>query len=89
MRIHPDGAGSVGFLRAAVRECYDIRRDDADLKAIVSLSTDRRADYFRGLRSHYRVRKEFMNYIIELGENHAEEGAVLSSLGFKVERHTF
>jgi erythronate-4-phosphate dehydrogenase len=72
------------ILRRTVAAVYDIRIDDELLRRGASLAAGERADYFRGLRAGYRVRREFSNVTVRLPRAHAGLSAPLASLGFKV-----
>ncbi len=52
------------LLRHAVRACYDIRKDDQELRKMLMLPVDERGDYFRHLRASYPVRREFHNVVL-------------------------
>jgi erythronate-4-phosphate dehydrogenase len=75
--IHlPDLPGFEERLRFAVRACYDIRMDDALLRA----STPDRAKLFNHLRRGYRDRREFdATFVTGL---RAEEKPIYAALGF-------
>jgi erythronate-4-phosphate dehydrogenase len=53
------------LLRHAVRACYDIRKDDQELRKMLTLPADERDDYFRHLRASYPVRREFHNFVLD------------------------
>ena len=78
----PRDAGSP--LQSVVRRCYDIEKDDHRLRELIALPEDRRAEYFRELRSGYPVRREFCNSTVELPAGHDEERRTLEVLGFTV-----
>ena len=49
------------ILSDAVRKIYDIRKDDANLRAILNEPIKTRGRFFDGLRKNYPVRREFQN----------------------------
>lgn len=72
------------LLRQAVRACYDIRRDDADLRKLITLSPDDRAAYFRHLRATYRMRREFSHYVVDGRALDDDTKKLFSAVGFCV-----
>ncbi len=46
-------------IREVVRQCYDIERDDGDLRAILQVREEHRGRVFMELRTGYRIRREF------------------------------
>jgi len=69
-------------LHHAVRQCYDIASDDADLRRMLTMPSDDQARYFAQLRSGYRVRREFSYAPVRLPENRASLGDTFMKLGF-------
>jgi len=65
-----------------VRHCYDIETDDLALRKLTSLAENDRQEYFRRLRSEYRVRSEFFNSVV-IGPLDDTKKA-LFSIGFQV-----
>ena len=83
--VLPSDNSDIEFLvRHAVQKCYNIERDDADLRQLLSQPEQQRGDYFRDLRAKYRVRREFPNYIINSNNISTELAHILSSVGFKL-----
>jgi erythronate-4-phosphate dehydrogenase len=52
------------WLDHLARQAYDLRRDDADLRAIPSDDATARAEAFKGLRAGYRRRREMQRYAV-------------------------
>jgi erythronate-4-phosphate dehydrogenase len=78
-------AGSVlAVARAAVLGAYDVRQDDARLRATLSLPAAERASAFDRLRKDYPVRREFTESTVLLDEPAGAPGVLLSGLGFEV-----
>lgn len=61
--LTPAGSDQA-FVRDAVTQAYDIRKDDAHLRLMDSIPAAERTEYFRKLRSGYSTRREFHNYRI-------------------------
>jgi erythronate-4-phosphate dehydrogenase len=68
-------------LHEALLPFYDLARDDAALRAIVTLPSDRRAAAFRAYRDGYPVRREPRGAQIVLEPSRARLHAVLAVLG--------
>jgi erythronate-4-phosphate dehydrogenase len=83
-RLRPS-AGTRGqdALRSVVLQAYDITRDDANLRALSTLSDDVAARAFDGLRNDYYLRPEFRHHIVELGPEHSYLSATFNALGFQ------
>lgn len=71
-------------LRCAVKECYNIARDDAHLRQIAALEDNLRPEYFRELRANYPERREFHNYLIDAGAMNEQSKETLARIGFIV-----
>ncbi|MCX6136825.1 MAG: 4-phosphoerythronate dehydrogenase [Ignavibacteriales bacterium] len=70
------------LLTKAVCSCYDILRDDHDMRAIIRMTPDAAAKYFMSLRSGYRIRREFRCTLLHLPERQRKSDAALRALGF-------
>jgi erythronate-4-phosphate dehydrogenase len=70
--------------RAVVLGVYDVRQDDARLRATLSLPAVERAVAFDSLRKDYPVRREFTESTVLLDEPAGTAGKLLSGLGFAV-----
>jgi erythronate-4-phosphate dehydrogenase len=77
-------ASKEELLRNMVKQCYDINADDQLLRKILSLPEQDRGEYFSGLRSNYRIRREFINRTVDVPDELKEMAALFRSLGFKV-----
>jgi len=78
------GATLRETLQTAVFACYDIRRDDACLRALAALPPGERPARFDRLRKDYPVRREFPQTRITTGDPEGEPARTLSALGFCV-----
>jgi erythronate-4-phosphate dehydrogenase len=54
-----EGRDGIAELDALVRQCYDIRQDDRDLRSLLRLEGLEKRNYFDSLRKGYRKRREF------------------------------
>ncbi|MFA5863736.1 MAG: 4-phosphoerythronate dehydrogenase PdxB [Phycisphaerae bacterium] len=72
------------FLYPVIKTIYDIEADDARLREITPLSSEKRPKHFDQLRKHYPVRREFFNTRIEFTPD-ADENVkqILTGLGFQ------
>jgi erythronate-4-phosphate dehydrogenase len=70
-------------LSELVRGVYDIRRDDAEMRAMTTLPEPKRPAAFDKLRETYPRRLEFSNTTMRIADSPAELRAVLVGLGFR------
>ncbi|MGB5259864.1 MAG: 4-phosphoerythronate dehydrogenase PdxB [Gammaproteobacteria bacterium] len=70
-------------VRAAVLAGYDIRADDARLRAMQALAADERPAFFDRLRREYPVRREFSAITVRLDTAVPKAARVLGQLGFR------
>jgi erythronate-4-phosphate dehydrogenase len=73
------------FIAPLVARSYDIRRDDAALRALAKFSTPERGNAFDRLRATYPRRLEFMHTTVVVPAGHAEIRKALSTIGFAVQ----
>jgi len=73
-------------LGQAVLAAYDIREDDARLRATLALPEADRPAAFKALRREYPVRREFSQTTVALAGANPEAAGLLEALGFPVER---
>jgi erythronate-4-phosphate dehydrogenase len=78
------GGSTEDALRTTVAQCYDIELDDKLLRGMLAHPEDRRASYFMGLRTGYRMRREFHATTVNVPPGHRGIGDTLNALGFKV-----
>jgi erythronate-4-phosphate dehydrogenase len=71
-------------VRAAVLACYDIRTDDASLRAMKTVAADEQPAFFDRLRREYPVRREFSAVRLNGTSPSTELQQVLVDLGFNV-----
>jgi erythronate-4-phosphate dehydrogenase len=69
----------------AVRQVYDIVRDDGDLRRITTEGAESRGRFFDALRKEYPVRREFHNTTVVLSDKQGSVARKLQGIGFRVE----
>jgi erythronate-4-phosphate dehydrogenase len=74
------------IVETVVLHAYDIRRDDAAMKAIADLPERERAVAFDGLRTRYPARWEFHHTRASLPESQSRLEEALKRIGFTVEK---
>ena len=74
----------LATLREAVLSVYDVREDDARLRATLALSADERSAAFDSLRKNYPIRREFSESTIRMRQPDSQAGTLLEQLGFRV-----
>jgi erythronate-4-phosphate dehydrogenase len=72
-------------LHSAVLQAYDILQDDANLRALSSLSPDQIAGGFDRLRDEYPLRPEFRHFIVGISPGQSAQADTLGALGFQIE----
>jgi len=83
MRSRETG-NALTVARAIVQAAYDVRQDDARLRATLSLPAAERAIAFDRLRKDYPIRREFTEATVRLDDSAGVPGKLLSGLGFAV-----
>jgi erythronate-4-phosphate dehydrogenase len=73
------------FIAPLVARSYDIRRDDAALRALAKFSTPERGHAFDRLRATYPRRLEFVHTTVVVPAGRAEIRQALSTIGFAVQ----
>ena len=77
-------SGVTAMLRAAIFSVYDIRADDARLRAMLALPPGEQLAYFDRLRKEYPVRREFSATSVLVDDADSECEPILRGLGFPV-----
>ncbi|HAJ91059.1 MAG TPA: 4-phosphoerythronate dehydrogenase PdxB [Gammaproteobacteria bacterium] len=77
-------SGVTTMLRAAVFSVYDVRADDARLRAMLDLPPGEQSAYFDRLRKEYPVRREFSATSVLVDDADSECESILRGLGFPV-----
>jgi len=75
---------ALDTVRQAVLSCYDVRRDDAQLRGLLDISPAERAAYFDRLRRDYPVRREFAETPVALDKRSDRAERMLRGIGFEV-----
>jgi erythronate-4-phosphate dehydrogenase len=83
-RLRPQaGVEGQSAVRSVVRQAYDIRRDDASLRASRDLPEKAAAERFDGLRTDYLLRREFPHFVVELA-GESSLASMFEALGFQI-----
>lgn len=73
------------LLNKICKKVYDINEDSLLLKKAKNYNPDELGKYFDSLRKHYRIRREFNNYSIQLVSNENETiKKILETLRFRI-----
>jgi erythronate-4-phosphate dehydrogenase len=78
------GEAGDAAVRAAVFSIYDVRADDARLRAMLTLPAGEQPAYFDQLRKDYPVRREFSATSVLVDNADSECEPILRGLGFPV-----
>jgi erythronate-4-phosphate dehydrogenase len=85
LEMSADEAADEELLTQAVREVYNIERDDGNLRLIANEPAEARGCFFDALRKNYPVRREFHNTTIMLSAGREILARKLQGIGFRVE----
>jgi erythronate-4-phosphate dehydrogenase len=80
LTLDASGRDDEDVIREAVMALYDVRRDDADMRA--AAADDPNGGYFNTLRRDYWKRRAFHHTRIELANGSPELAVKLAGLGF-------
>jgi len=72
LKVDMNSADEQRVILGAVRQVYDIRRDDSKLRGILEVDAEKRSEFFDSLRNNYRVRREFRNTQVILATEDTE-----------------
>ncbi len=78
-------ADKEDVISGAVRNCYDIMKDDDLLRKISGLKDNERGPYFKGLRGKYVFRYEFSNMTVVLPRQDKSLSGALEAFKFKID----
>ncbi len=78
-----DGTSGQDALRSVVLQAYDIRRDDAGLRALKHMPETAAAESFERFRVSYAFRREFSRFIVEPRNGHGMD-ETFEGLGFQI-----
>ena len=83
--IHPseEATSDHTVISSVFQQAYDILEDDAKLRALKSMETERAAKNFHRLRNEYQLRTEFRHFIVDLTKRHSNLAKTFEALGFK------
>ena len=83
-RVAPgEGGTPEECLMRAVKACYDIEYDDRLLRSVLGVPAEGKKRYFMGLRTGYRLRREFASVSISPVPADPVARRVLSDAGFR------
>ena len=86
--LHPSPeTGPQESVLSVLLQAFDIRKDDAELRALQSAPPEKAAESFERLRTRHPLRPEFRHFIVDLGKTHINLAATFAALGFEI-RHT-
>ncbi|MEE9571509.1 MAG: 4-phosphoerythronate dehydrogenase, partial [Candidatus Neomarinimicrobiota bacterium] len=71
-------------LQLIFKQIYDIETDDSEMREMIEMDNDSKADYFDNLRKDYPLRREFTNYNVLIEETDKQLRGVLEAFRFKV-----
>ena len=77
------GMAGEGAVRSVVLQTYDIRRDDAGLRAVTGMPASAAGEHFDRLRDRYPLRPEFRHFVVEAPAG-SGLAPVYQALGFQV-----
>jgi erythronate-4-phosphate dehydrogenase len=83
LTLHVSDANDEELLARAVRQVYDVRRDDQNLRRVVQHKPGERGRFFDALRKNYPIRREFQNTTVVLDERRPSLAGKLRGIGFK------
>ena len=84
LRVSQDIRSEQEAVSNAVREVYDIDRDDAGLRQISGTAKEERGGCFDALRKNYPVRREFQNTRAIVEDVNSTLAGKLAGIGFEV-----
>jgi erythronate-4-phosphate dehydrogenase len=82
VRLRGDDPEVFRAVREAVRQVYDIRKDDAGMRTLLGAPAERRGERFDRLRKQYPRRREFFNTHARVTPENTEMLSILLGLGF-------
>jgi hypothetical protein len=80
----PEDGTMEEILEGAVKACYDIERDDRLLRGLFEIPAEERGRYFMGLRTGYRLRREFSSIKVISGPADISLRRALADVGFRL-----
>jgi erythronate-4-phosphate dehydrogenase len=82
--VLPGRGTTEEILEQAVKACYDIECDDRLLRGLFDVPREERGRYFMGLRTGYRLRREFACMNVVTGSADISLRGVLAGVGFRL-----
>jgi erythronate-4-phosphate dehydrogenase len=84
LEVEEDYAAPENVISNLIRKCYDITKDDANLRAIATMKQAERGMFFKTLRGKYDFRYEFSNKTVVLPRQDNSLSEALEAFRFKV-----
>lgn len=81
----PETDGQESVL-SVLLQAFDLRKEDADLRAQRDATPDMAAEGFERLRTRKPLRPEFPHFIVDLDKRHIHLAGIFTALGFKTGR---
>jgi len=72
LKVDLNSADEQRAIFGAVKQAYDISRDDRKLRGILEVDAEKRSEFFDSLRNNYPVRREFQNTQVILATEDTE-----------------
>ena len=82
--VLPEKGTTEEILEKAVKACYDIECDDRLLRGLLEVPPEERGRYFMGLRTGYRLRREFAGIRVIPGPADSSLRRALTGVGFRL-----
>ncbi len=83
--VEPGYSDPEDVISNVVRKCYDITKDDANLRKIFDMKEAERGPYFKNLRGRYNFRYEFSNMTTVLPKRDDFLSEALQAFRFKID----
>jgi erythronate-4-phosphate dehydrogenase len=80
------GADAQESILSVLLQAFDIRKEDADLRALRNSPLDEAAANYERLRTRKPLRPEFSHFIVDLDKRNINLAGTFSSLGFRIKR---
>ena len=83
--LHPEPeTGPQESVLSVLLQAFDIRKDDADLRALENAPPEKAAESFERLRTRHPLRPEFRHFIVDLDKTHINLADTFAALGFEI-----
>jgi erythronate-4-phosphate dehydrogenase len=83
-RIHPEkNTGSQEAVLSVLQQVCNLKKDDADLRALACAPGNQAAEQFENLRTRHPLRPEFPHFIVDLAAQDRDLADMFIALGFQ------